>query len=72
MSPFFNRLSKLAMSATVAFAALGSQLAAAIEEGDMAPDFALQASDGKTYTLSEFVGVRPVVIAFFPKAFTGG
>ena len=32
----------------------------------------LQASDGKTYTLSEFVGVKPVVIAFFPKAFTGG
>ena len=43
-----------------------------IEEGDKAPDFSLQSSDGKTYSLSEFTGVRPVVIAFFPKAFTGG
>jgi peroxiredoxin len=31
-----------------------------------------QASDGKTYSLSEFSGDKPVVIAFFPKAFTGG
>lgn len=43
-----------------------------VEEGDKAPDFSLQSSDGKTYSLSEFIGVRPVVIAFFPKAFTGG
>ena len=69
---FFNRLAKVALMAVVALTALSSQLASALEEGDKAPDFALQASDGKTYTLSEFVGVRPVVIAFFPKAFTGG
>jgi len=69
---YFNRLAKVALMAVVALTALSSQLASALEEGDKAPDFALQASDGKTYTLSEFVGVRPVVIAFFPKAFTGG
>jgi len=40
--------------------------------GDPAPDFALAGSDGKTYTLSEFKGKKPVVIAWFPKAFTGG
>ncbi len=72
MSLFAKRLTQLALTAFVAVTALGSQLAAALEVGDMAPDFSLQASDGKTYTLSEFVGVRPVVIAFFPKAFTGG
>lgn len=72
MSSFLNRLAKIALTATVALTALSSQLASALEEGDKAPDFALQASDGKAYTLSEFVGVRPVVIAFFPKAFTGG
>ena len=72
MSSFLTRLAKIALSPTVAFTALGSQLASALEEGDKAPDFSLQASDGKTYTLSEFVGVKPVVIAFFPKAFTGG
>lgn len=72
MSSFFKRLTEVALMATVALTALSSQLASALEEGDKAPDFALQASDGKTYTLSEFVGVRPIVIAFFPKAFTGG
>jgi|TARA_B110000438_G_scaffold27555_1_gene26463 peroxiredoxin Q/BCP len=60
------------LSAFLAVMALGSQLAAALEVGDKAPDFSLQASDGKTYSLSEFSGDKPVVIAFFPKAFTGG
>ena len=40
--------------------------------GDAAPDFTLQASDGKTYTLSDFKGRSAVVIAWFPKAFTRG
>ena len=46
--------------------------AVALEVGDKAPDFSLQGSDGNTYTLSQFAGEKPVVIAFFPKAFTGG
>lgn len=40
--------------------------------GDMAPDFTLQASDGHTYSLSDFKGRQAIVIAWFPKAFTGG
>lgn len=40
--------------------------------GDMAPDFTLQASDGKTYTLADFRGKQAVVIAWFPRAFTSG
>ncbi len=43
-----------------------------LKVGDAAPDFSLPGSDGKTYTLSQFKGKQPVVIAFFPKAFTGG
>lgn len=43
-----------------------------LKPGDMAPDFTLQGSDGKTYTLSEFRGKKPVVVAWFVKAFTGG
>ena len=42
-----------------------------LERGDEAPDFALQASDGRTYRLSDFRGGQAVVIAWFPKAFTG-
>jgi peroxiredoxin Q/BCP len=40
--------------------------------GDPAPDFALPASDGKTYKLSDYKGKQAVVVAWFPKAFTGG
>jgi peroxiredoxin Q/BCP len=40
--------------------------------GDEAPDFELTASDDRTYRLSTFRGHQPVVIAWFPKAFTGG
>jgi peroxiredoxin Q/BCP len=40
--------------------------------GDKAPDFKLAASDGKTYSLADFKGKKAVVVAWFPKAFTGG
>ena len=43
-----------------------------LKVGDAAPDFALKGSDGKTYRLSDFRGKQPVVIAWFPRAFTGG
>ena len=44
----------------------------ALEVGDQAPDFELQATDGKTYTLSQFQDKEAVVIAWYPKAFTSG
>ena len=40
--------------------------------GDPAPEFTMKGSDGKTYTLSDFKGKKAVVVAWFPKAFTGG
>lgn len=40
--------------------------------GDVAPEFVLPGSDGKTYRLSEFRGQKIVVLAWFPKAFTPG
>jgi peroxiredoxin Q/BCP len=43
-----------------------------LQPGDRAPDFALRGSDGRTYHLAEVLGERPVVLAWFPKAFTGG
>jgi len=72
MSQLAKRFSQLALTALLATVALGSQIAAALEVGDKAPDFSLPASDGNTYSLSQFQGDKPVVIAFFPKAFTGG
>lgn len=58
---------------TICFTILAySGIALALGIGDAAPNFTLSASDGKTYTLSQFKGHQAVAIAFFPKAFTGG
>ena len=43
-----------------------------VKVGDMAPDFTLQGTDGKTHKLSEYRGKQAVVVAWFPKAFTQG
>ena len=42
-----------------------------LKVGDLAPDFTLPASDGRTYSLSKLRG-KTVVLAWFPKAFTAG
>jgi cytochrome oxidase Cu insertion factor (SCO1/SenC/PrrC family) len=47
------------------------QYSADLKVGDRAPDFSLPGSDGKTHKLSDYKG-RTVVLAWFPKAFTGG
>ena len=49
-----------------------TRLAPELKVGDKAPDFKLPGSDGKTYSLKDFAGKKAVVIAWFPKAFTGG
>ena len=46
--------------------------AAELKVGDEAPDFTMVGSDGKTYKLSEFKGKQAVVVAWYPRAFTGG
>lgn len=43
-----------------------------VKVGDMAPDFTLQGTDGKTHKLSDYRGKQAVVVAWFPKAFTSG
>jgi peroxiredoxin Q/BCP len=63
----------LRLLAATAFAGLAGTTAFAqdLKVGDKAPDFKLPGSDGKTYSLAEQKG-RTVVLAWFPKAFTGG
>jgi peroxiredoxin Q/BCP len=46
--------------------------AADLKPGDPAPDFSLVGSDGKTHRLADYKGKQAVVLAWFPKAFTGG
>jgi peroxiredoxin Q/BCP len=50
----------------------GQAFAGDLKVGDAAPDFTLQASDGKSYSLSSFKGKQAVVLAWFPKAYTKG
>jgi peroxiredoxin Q/BCP len=58
--------------AAAAMAAVQPQPPGELKPGDPAPAFTLPGSDGKTYSLADFNGKQPVVLAWFPKAFTGG
>lgn len=40
--------------------------------GDVVADFTVKDVDGNELTLSKLVDRGPVVVAFYPKAFTGG
>ncbi|PYV00069.1 MAG: hypothetical protein DMG26_15775 [Acidobacteria bacterium] len=50
----------------------GYKQAAAPNVGDKAPDFSLPDQNGKQVKLSDFVGKKNVVLAFYVLAFTGG
>ena len=46
--------------------------AEALKVGDKAPNFTLTDQDWKKVSLSDFVGKKNVVLAFYVLAFTGG
>jgi thioredoxin-dependent peroxiredoxin len=64
----------LILSVVLALAASSAGLSSADEPkaGDPAPAFSLVGTDGKTYSSDDFKGKKAVVIAWFPKAKTGG
>ncbi len=43
-----------------------------LKVGDTPPDFTLPSTDGGKVHLADLLGKGPVVLAFFPAAFTGG
>jgi thioredoxin-dependent peroxiredoxin len=45
---------------------------AQLKVGDRAPDFTLPDTEGKAVTLSKLLEKGPVILAFYPKAFTSG
>ena len=65
----------LLFSAVAVACVLVSGLAVQAEElkvGDVAPAFELPGTDGKTYKLADLTKDQVVVVAWFPKAKTGG
>src|SRR5438105_12885771 len=62
----------LAATLVLGLASAAAAQTADLKVGDQAPNFKLQATDGKTYQLSDFKGKKPVVLAWFPAAFTRG
>ncbi len=73
MSRHFGSFTRAMVAAVALALSLNSGLALASPAvGDEAPPFRLVGSDGNYYTLEQFKAKKPVVIAFFPKAFTGG
>src|SRR5512144_1336946 len=62
----------MGLMAVLAAGVMAQGQTAELKVGDPAPNFKLQATDGKTYQLSDFKGKKAVVLAWFPKAFTQG
>jgi peroxiredoxin Q/BCP len=60
------------LSLVLVVAAPGAAQEQTLSVGDPAPEFTLKASDGKTYSLADFKDKQAVVVAWFPRAFTGG
>jgi peroxiredoxin Q/BCP len=70
-----SQLTKLGLTVLLgaASAIVGrAQTPVELKVGDAAPNFSLRGSDGRTYTLADYEGKSAVVLAWFPKAFTGG
>ncbi len=69
MTRLFQRASVMLL---LSLASLLPAQAAPLNVGDKAPDFTLPDQNGKLVKLSDFLGKKNVVLAFYVLAFTGG
>jgi len=75
MGPYkfpFYRTALLVGALAITCPLAGAEDPVKIETGKPAPDFTLKDHDGKEVKLSSFRGKKAVLIAFYPKDFTGG
>lgn len=67
-----SRVALLLILATATISACLAQPHSVLKPGDRAPEFRLQASDGKEYTLAQFEGKQSVALVWFLRAGSGG
>lgn len=51
---------------------LASVFVGSLKVGDAAPEFSVLDTENRPVVLSQLLGRGPVILAFFPKAFTPG
>ena len=71
MRNVFGVIAALALAPALPVSAQDSK-PAELKAGDPAPEFELPGSDGKSYKLSDYKDKQAVVVAWYPRAFTGG
>ena len=75
-----SRISMLCITIVVTFIIIGAISAKEkqmetfkdLKVGMTAPDFTLNDGDGVAHSLRDYLGKKNVVLAFYPKDFTGG
>jgi peroxiredoxin len=65
-------LLRILLAASLAGCAGSKAPSAPAPDTKRAPDFTLSDTEGQSVTLSKLLERGPVILAFFPKAFTGG
>jgi AhpC/TSA family protein len=68
----FKLVGSVAVGLLSAMTGAGRGHSAELKVGDPAPPFNLPGSDERTHRLADYRGKSAVVLAWFPKAFTGG
>ena len=67
-----TRLRVLVGAVLLSFASTLVAQTATLKVGDKAPDFTLPDQNGNQISLSQYLGKKNVVLAFYVLAFTGG
>jgi thioredoxin-dependent peroxiredoxin len=68
----FTAAAGVALAVVAGITGFGQPSGPELKVGDEAPAFNVPGSDGRNHQLADHKGKRAVVLAWFPKAFTGG
>ena len=68
----FTVAAGVVLAAVAGMTGFGQSAGPELKMGDQAPAFDLPGSDGQSHRLADHTGKSAIVLAWFPKAFTGG